>query len=52
MYTSTLIGSLALASSVLANYEVKWDYSGANFFDNFEFINVRKCPQVDTMEGA
>lgn len=40
MFTSALLGSLALASSALANYEVKWDYSGANFFDNFDFINV------------
>ncbi|KAF1969323.1 hypothetical protein BU23DRAFT_477459 [Bimuria novae-zelandiae CBS 107.79] len=37
MYSSTLFTSLALTSSALAGYEVKWDYSGASFFDNFEF---------------
>lgn len=41
MYSSTLLTSLALASSALAGYEVHWDYSGASFFENFEFINVR-----------
>lgn len=47
MYTSSLLSSLALASSVLANYEVKWDYSGPSFFDNFEFINVSTCCQFE-----
>lgn len=40
MHSSSLFTTLALASSALAGYEVKWDYSGANFFDNFEFVNV------------
>ncbi|KAJ4299304.1 hypothetical protein N0V90_004548 [Kalmusia sp. IMI 367209] len=40
MYASTVLASLALAYPALANYQVKWDYSGSSFFDNFEFINA------------
>ena len=42
MHSYKLLSSLAFASSALAGYEVKWDYSGASFFDNFEFVNVRQ----------